>query len=108
VQPHPVFLRDTRDPTERRVLRLRGQQLGLGDERQLDELSERLHRSVPEPLAVERRPGANPLDLRGEPLLLQPELLLERELLYLAHAPILTEDGARGVCPWPLPSGFAE
>ena len=79
MQADDLLLRDAGERPERRVLRLRGEQLRLGHERLLGELGERPHRR--EPLAVERRPVPDAVDLRRKRALLERKLLREREPL---------------------------
>ena len=87
VQADDLLLRDAGERPERRVLRLRGEQLRLGHERLLGE-----RRGGVEPFAVEQRPRAHALDLPRQRTPLEGQLLREREALHVVHEPIVTSN----------------
>jgi len=81
MEPDDVLRRGTGDRPERRGLRLRLEQLGLGHERKRGEVVERVHCALPEPLRVERRSGPDSGDLGRQEPFLEPPLAVEREAL---------------------------
>jgi len=83
VQADDLLARDAGDAAERRVLGLRGEQLGLRHEGQRGKVVQRPHRPVAEQLAEEGRAGADALDLRRQEILLEAALLVERKPLDL-------------------------